>query len=65
MAVVYKAEDAIRNRTLDLKTLHHRYAEMPSIRRRFRQEARAITSFDQQKSGKSYYISHDGEMPFI
>jgi eukaryotic-like serine/threonine-protein kinase len=65
MAVVYKAEDAILRRTVALKTLHHRYAEMPSFRRRFRQEARAMASLDHENIVKVYDISQDGEVPFI
>src|ERR687897_779225 len=48
MAVVYRAEDAILGRAVALKTLHHEYAEVPSFRRRFRQEARAMASLDHQ-----------------
>ena len=65
MAVVYKAEDAILGRIVALKTLHHRYAEMPSFRRRFRQEARAMASLDHENIVKVYDISQDGEVPFI
>ncbi|AHY47812.1 Protein kinase domain [Rubrobacter radiotolerans] len=65
MAVVYKAEDSILGRTVALKTLHARYAEMPAFRRRFRQEARAMASLDHQNIVKVYDISHDGEVPFI
>jgi eukaryotic-like serine/threonine-protein kinase len=65
MAVVYKAEDSILGRTVALKTLHRRYAEIPSFRRRFRQEARAMASLDHQNIVKVYDISHDGEVPFI
>ncbi len=65
MAVVYKAEDAILGRTVALKTLHHRYAEMPSFRGRFKQEARAMASLDHENIVKVYDISQDGEVPFI
>jgi eukaryotic-like serine/threonine-protein kinase len=65
MAVVYKAEDAILGRTVALKTLHRRYAEMPSFRRRFRQEARAMACLDHENVVKVYDISQDGEVPFI
>ena len=65
MAVVYKAEDAILGRTVALKTLHSRYAEMPSFRRRFRQEARAMACLDHENIVKVYDISQDGEVPFI
>ncbi|HEX6710043.1 MAG TPA: protein kinase [Rubrobacter sp.] len=65
MAVVYKAEDDILGRTVALKTLHHHYAEMPSFRRRFRQEARAMASLDHENIVKVYDISQDGEVPFI
>ncbi|MBA2692978.1 MAG: serine/threonine protein kinase [Rubrobacter sp.] len=65
MAVVYKAEDSILGRTVALKTLHRRYAEIPSFRRRFRQEARAMASLDHQNIVKVYDISQDGEVPFI
>src|ERR687886_739301 len=65
MAVVYRAEDDILGRTVALKTLHHDYAEMPSFRRRFRQEARAMASLDHQNIVKVYDISQDGEVPFI
>ncbi len=65
MAVVYKAEDAILGRAVALKTLHHRYAEMPSFRGRFRQEARAMASLDHENIVKVYDISQDGEVPFI
>jgi serine/threonine-protein kinase len=65
MAVVYKAEDAILGRTVALKTLHSRYAEMPTFRRRFRQEARAMASLDHENIVKVYDIAHDGEVPFI
>ncbi|MGI8650592.1 MAG: protein kinase domain-containing protein [Rubrobacter sp.] len=65
MAVVYKAEDSILGRTVALKTLHTRYAEMPTFRRRFRQEARAMASLDHPNIVKVYDISHDGEVPFI
>jgi eukaryotic-like serine/threonine-protein kinase len=65
MAVVYRAEDDILGRTVALKTLHHDYAEMPSFRRRFRQEARAMASLDHENIVKVYDISQDGEVPFI
>ena len=65
MAVVYRAEDDILGRAVALKTLHHEYAEMPSFRRRFRQEARAMASLDHQNIVKVYDISQDGEVPFI
>jgi len=65
MAVVYKAEDAILGRTVALKTLHRRYAEMPSFRQRFRQEARAMACLDHENVVKVYDISQDGEVPFI
>ena len=65
MAVVYRAEDAILGRAVALKTLHHHYAQMPSFRRRFRQEARAMASLDHENIVKVYDISQDGEVPFI
>jgi eukaryotic-like serine/threonine-protein kinase len=65
MAVVYRAEDAVLGRTVALKTLHRRYAEMPSFRRRFRQEARAMACLDHENIVKVYDISQDGEVPFI
>ena len=65
MAIVYRAEDDILGRAVALKTLHHRYAEMPSFRRRFRQEARAMASLDHENIVKVYDISQDGELPFI
>ena len=65
MAVVYRAEDDFLGRTVALKTLHQDYAEMPSFRRRFRQEARAMASLDHQNIVKVYDISQDGEVPFI
>jgi serine/threonine-protein kinase len=65
MAVVYRAEDAILGRTVALKTLHRRYAEMPSFRRRFRQEARAMASLDYENIVKVYDISEDDGVPFI
>ena len=65
MAVVYRAEDDILGRAVALKTLHHEYAEVPSFRRRFRQEARAMASLDHQNIVKVYDISQDGEVPFI
>ena len=65
MAVVYRAEDVILGRTVALKTLHRRYAEMPSFRRRFLQEARAMACLDHENIVKVYDISQDGEVPFI
>jgi hypothetical protein len=65
MAVVYKAEDATLGRTVALKTLHRRYAEMPSFQRRFRQEARAMACLDHENIVKVYDISQNGEVPFI
>ena len=65
MAVVYRAEDDILGRAVALKTLHHHYAEMPSFRRRFRQEARAMASLDHENIVKVYDISQDGEAPFM
>ena len=65
MAVVYRAEDDVLGRTVALKTLHQDYAEMPSFRRRFRQEARAMASLDHENIVKVYDISQDGEAPFI
>ncbi len=65
MAVVYKAEDAILGRTVALKTLHRQYAEEPSFRARFKQEARAMASLDHHNIVKVYDISQDGEVPFI
>src|ERR671910_543826 len=61
MAVVYRAEDAILGRTVALKTLHYRYAEMPSFRRRFRQEARAMASLDHENIVKVYDIVEDDD----
>jgi eukaryotic-like serine/threonine-protein kinase len=65
MAVVYRAEDAILGRTVAVKTLHRRYAEMPSFRRRFRREARAMASLDHENIVKVYDISEDDGVPFI
>jgi tRNA A-37 threonylcarbamoyl transferase component Bud32 len=65
MAVVYKAEDAILGRTVALKTLHERYAERHSFRRRFTQEARAMACLDHENIVKVYDISQEGEVPFI
>jgi serine/threonine-protein kinase len=65
MAVVYRAEDDILGRAVALKTLHHQYAEVPSFRRRFRQEARAMASLDHENIVKVYDIFQDGEVPFI
>src|SRR5919106_3050465 len=65
MAVVYRAEDDVLGRTVALKTLHQDYAEVPSFRRRFRQEARAMASLDHENIVKVYDISQDGEVPFI
>src|SRR5829696_1677861 len=65
MAVVYRAEDDILGRAVALKTLHHQYAEVPSFRGRFRQEARAMASLDHENIVKVYDISQDGEVPFI
>ena len=65
MAVVYKAEDAILGRTVALKTLHRHYAEEPSFRRRFKQEARAMASLDHENIVKVYDISQEGDVPFI
>jgi serine/threonine protein kinase len=65
MAVVYRAEDAILGRTVALKTLHPRYAEVPSFRRRFLQEARAMACLDHENIVKVYDISQEGEAPFI
>jgi eukaryotic-like serine/threonine-protein kinase len=65
MAVVYRAEDDILGRAVALKTLHDEYAEVPSFRRRFRQEARAMASLDHQNIVKVYDISQDGDVPFI
>jgi serine/threonine-protein kinase len=65
MAVVYRAEDDILGRTVALKTLHQDFAELPSFRRRFRQEARAMASLDHQNIVKVYDISQGGEVPFI
>jgi eukaryotic-like serine/threonine-protein kinase len=65
MAVVYRAEDAVLGRTVALKTLHRRYAEVPSFRRRFRQEARAMACLNHENIVKLYDISQDGQMPFI
>jgi eukaryotic-like serine/threonine-protein kinase len=65
MAVVYRAEDDILGRAVALKTLHHKYAEIPSFRRRFRQEARAMASLDHENIVKVYDISQNGEVPFM
>jgi serine/threonine-protein kinase len=65
MAVVYRAEDDVLGRTVALKTLHCRYAEVPSFRRRFKQEARAMACLDHENIVKVYDISQDGEVPFI
>src|ERR671917_1506429 len=65
MAVVYRAEDTILGRTVALKTLHRRYAEVPSFRQRFRQEARAMACLDHENIVKVYDISQGGEVPFI
>jgi serine/threonine-protein kinase len=65
MAVVYRAEDDVLGRAVALKTLHHRYAEVPSFRQRFRQEARAMASLDHENIVKVFDISQDGEVPFI
>jgi hypothetical protein len=65
MAVVYKAEDAILGRCVALKTLHRRYAEEPSFRSRFKQEARVMASLDHEHLVKVYDICQEGEVPFI
>src|ERR671921_753890 len=65
MAIVYRAEDDILGRAVALKTLHHCYAEVPSFRQRFRQEARAMASLDHESIVKVYDISQNGEVPFI
>jgi len=65
MAVVYRAEDDILGRAVALKTLHHKYAEIPSFRRCFRQEARAMASLDHENIVKVYDISQNGEVPFM
>jgi serine/threonine protein kinase len=65
MAVVYKAEDAILGRCVALKTLRRRYAEEPSFRSRFKQEARVMASLDHENVVKVYDISQEGEVPFI
>src|ERR671910_3748561 len=65
MAIVYRAEDDILGRAVALKTLHQKFAEVPSFRRRFRQEARAMASLDHQNIVKVYDISQDGDVPFI
>ena len=65
MAVVYRAEDDILGRAVALKTLHHHYAKMPTFRRCFRQEARAMASLDHENIVKVYDISQDGEVPFM
>src|SRR5918998_3604231 len=65
MAVVYRAEDDILGRAVALKTLHPCYAEVPSFRQRFRQEARAMASLDHENIVKVFDISQDGEVPFI
>jgi serine/threonine-protein kinase len=65
MAVVYRAQDDILGRAVALKTLHHHYAEIPTFRRRFRQEARAMASLDHENVVKVYDISQDAEVPFI
>ena len=65
MAVVYGAEDAILGRNVALKTLHPRYAEVPSFRRRFLHEARAMACLDHENIVKVYDISQESEVPFI
>jgi len=65
MAVVYEAEDAILGRRVALKTLHDRFANEPSFRARFKQEARAMASLDHGNIVKVYDISQNGEAPFI
>jgi len=65
MAVVYKAEDAILGRCVALKTLHRRYAEEPSFRSRFKQEARVMASLDHENIVKVYDICQEGDVPFI
>ena len=65
MAVVYRAEDDILGRAVALKTLHRQYAEIPSFRRRFRQEARAMASLDHENIVRVYDISQNGEVPFM
>ncbi len=65
MAVVYKAVDSVLGRTVALKTLHQSYAEIPSFRRRFRQEARAMASLDHQNVVKVFDICEDDGRPFI
>jgi eukaryotic-like serine/threonine-protein kinase len=65
MAVVFKAEDAILGRCVALKTLHRRYAEEPSFRSRFKQEARVMASLDHENIVKVYDICQEGEVPFI
>ncbi len=65
MAVVYKAEDVILNRSVALKMLHRCYAEDTSFRARFEQEARVMASLDHENIVRVYDISQDGELPFI
>jgi serine/threonine-protein kinase len=65
MAVVYEAEDAALGRRVALKTLYDHYAEEPSFRSRFEQEARVMASLDHENIVKVYDISEDGDVPFI
>ena len=65
MAVVYRAEDTILGRLVALKTLHRRYAETPTFRRRFRHEARAMASLDHENIVKVYDICEDDGVPVI
>jgi serine/threonine protein kinase len=65
MAVVYKAEDVILNRSVALKMLHRRYADDTSFRARFEQEARVMASLDHENIVRVYDISQDSELPFI
>lgn len=44
MAVVYRAEDRMLERTVAIKVLRQKYSEDPAFRERFRQEARAAAN---------------------
>ena len=65
MAVVYRAEDTLLERTVAVKVLRDQYASDPSFLARFKQEARAAAGLAHQNIVNVYDVGTDGGYHYI
>lgn len=65
MAVVYRANDLLLERTVAVKVLHPQYAADPDFRSRFEREARAAASLSHPNVVSIFDVGSDGGTHFI